>query len=353
MSLAIRLAEKGLLPDPLVRTGIRGLLRQHLRQESGPIPDADRLRLERLVSELRRSPIALEVDAANDQHYELPAAFFQRILGRHLKYSGCYWPDGISTLDDAEQAMLELTTERAGIEDGMEILELGCGWGSLSLWIAERYPRCRIQAVSNSRDQRLSIESVCRQRGLTNLDVVTADMNDFSTERRFDRVVSVEMFEHMRNYEKLLARIHSWLRPDGKLFVHIFCHHHLAYPFEVDGQADWMARYFFTGGLMPSEELLLRFQRDLQLEQRWRVNGRHYEKTARAWLANLDAARTDIRELFARVYGPDQSRRWLERWRLFFLACAELFGYNDGEEWLVAHYLFRRAEDAPRPSAST
>ena len=349
MSLAIRLAERGLVPDPLVRAGIRGLLRQRLREETAPTPEDDRVRMEQLVADLRRSPIALEVDAANVQHYEVPAAFFERVLGKHLKYSCCLWPEGITALDAAEEAMLKLTTERTGIEDGMEILELGCGWGSLCLWIAERYPGCRMLAVSNSNPQRLFIENACRNRGISNLEVVTADMNVFSTERRFDRVVSIEMFEHMRNYERLLARIHSWMRPGGKLFVHVFCHRHLAYPFQVKGQTDWMARHFFTGGLMPSRDLLLHFQNQLELEEQWQVTGRHYEKTAEAWLANLDSARADLRELFASIYGSEQSRQWFQRWRLFFLACAELFGYNDGEEWLVAHYRFRRAEDGTAP----
>lgn len=342
MDALIDRAERGVFPDAAVRLAIRQLVRQRLREERAREHRSAAGAEHDFVAELRRSPVALVPDLANRQHYEVPAAFFEQVLGRRLKYSCALFPPGVRDLDAAEEAMLALTAARAELADGQEILELGCGWGSLTLFLAERFPRSRITAVSNSATQRASIEARAAAAGLGNVRVLTADMNDFRTDQRFHRVVSVEMFEHMRNYETLLGRIASWLEPGGKLFVHVFAHRHFSYPFEDKGQGDWMARNFFTGGLMPSEALLLHFQRDLALEERWRVSGVHYEKTSNAWLANLDARRDAILPVLAETYGPSDAMRWLGRWRLFFLGCAEMFGFRGGDEWGVAHYRFAR-----------
>jgi cyclopropane-fatty-acyl-phospholipid synthase len=299
---------------------------------------------------MRRGPIARVPHMANAQHYELPAEFFGAVLGSRRKYSCCYWANQSTTLDEAEEAALEVTCQRAEIDNGQEILELGCGWGSLALWMAERYTRCHITAVSNSTAQRRFIEGEASARRLSNLRVITADANHLNhtdlarQDLRFDRVISVEMFEHMWNYEQLLARIAGWLRPEGKLFVHIFCHGRRAYSFESDGDVNWMGRYFFSGGIMPSAGLLRRFNRDLQVTQSWTWSGRHYQRTADAWLANLDAGHDLVKRILSSVHGEAHALRWLKRWRMFFLAASELFGFADGKEWFVAHYLFERAK---------
>lgn len=335
---AIDWVERGRVPDWLIRIGIRRLLARRLRAEA---PDgASATDLDRWIETLRASPIAPHPQAANAQHYELPAAFFQRVLGPRLKYSACWWPPEVRDLETAEAAMLALSCERAELGFEQDILELGCGWGSLTLWLAEFYPDSRIVAVSNSHAQRAFIEARCRERGFDQVQVITADLNDFSPDRRFDRVLSVEMFEHMRNYPELMARIHAWLQPGGKLFVHLFSHRRLSYPFTTEGEDDWMGRYFFTGGMMPSRALLPRCQGDLRLEEQWHFNGRHYQRTLEAWLVNQDRRRADLIDLFHTTYGPDQAERWFQRWRMFFLACAELFGHRHGEEWGVSHYRF-------------
>ena len=332
--------ERGYLPDGLIRIGIRRLLAERLRLAAAE----DEQHLERLIAELRASPIAINAASANEQHYEVPAGFFQKVLGPRLKYSACWWPEEVKDLATAESAMLALSCERAELGFDQDILELGCGWGSLTLWLAEGYPDSRIVAVSNSHSQREFIEEQCRTRGLGNVQVITADINEFHPDRCFDRVLSVEMFEHLRNYQELMARIHGWLKPGGKLFVHIFTHRQFAYPFETEGEDNWMGRYFFTGGIMPSRQLLPHFQDHLQLEEQWHLNGRHYQRTLEAWLVNQDQHREDIMTLFRATYGPEQAGRWFQRWRVFFMACAELFGYRGGEEWGVSHYRFARRD---------
>jgi len=295
------------------------------------------------VQKLRQSPIAIETRAANDQHYEVPAEFFRLILGPHLKYSCAWWGPGVHTLAAAEEAGLALTAERARIRDGERILELGCGWGSFSLFAAARFPASRITGVSNSRIQREYILEEARRRNLNNLEIVTADMNTFDTTERYDRVLSVEMFEHMRNYARLMENLHRWTNPGATLFVHVFAHRDFAYPFEVRDASDWMAEHFFTGGLMPSDDLLLHFQDRFCIRDHWVLDGTNYQKTAEAWLANLDAHRIDVHRLFEAAYGVSDALRWIVRWRVFLMACAELWGFRQGQEWIVSHYLFERS----------
>jgi len=337
--------ERGFVPDSVIRAGIRRLCRQRLRDIEAADPEASSARMEAFVGMMNGSPIALVPELANEQHYEVPPAFFDEVLGRHRKYSCCHWGDTVRSLDEAEAEALRITCERAGIEDGMDVLDLGCGWGSLSLWIAAHYPSCRVTAVSNSAPQRRHIERLAQDRGLDNLRVLTRDMNDFEAGDRYDRIVSVEMFEHMRNYRELYRRIAGWLKPGGRFFKHIFVHRSCAYEFLDQGPSDWMGRHFFSGGIMPADDLPLRFQEELRLLHRWRWNGRHYEKTANAWLANMDARRDRILPIMAETYGTQHAEQWFGRWRIFFMACAELFGLEAGSEWYVAHYLFGRRED--------
>ncbi len=335
--LGLNLAETGRVPDALIRAGIRSLLRRRLgeivRTDCELAEEANR----EFREQLRASPIALVPDLANKQHYEVAPAYFERVLGGRLKYSCGLWSREVPDLDTAEDAMLKLSCWRAQLADGMSVLDLGCGWGSLALWIAEHYPRCRVLAVSNSKLQREFILGRCAQRGFKNVEVVTSDINQFEPDRHFDRVISVEMFEHVRNYEKLLARIAHWLKPDGKLFVHHFAHREFSYAFDADGDDNWMGRNFFSGGSMPSDDMLLHFQRDLLVERKWRVSGTHYRKTAEAWLELHDMQRDLLIPILADVYGADDAALWFERWRLFFIACSELFGYRGGNEWWVTH----------------
>lgn len=336
------LLEKDLLPNFIIRSGIRKLLAQRLKDENKGNPETQQAHFIKLVEELKNSPIAINTADANAQHYELPADFFQLVLGKHLKYSSGYWKAGVNSMEQSEMDMLEITCERAELKDGQNILELGCGWGSLSLFMANKFPNSKITSVSNSHSQKIFIDNQAQQRNIKNLIILTSDMNVFQIEEKFDRVVSVEMFEHMRNYELLMSKVANFLNKNGKLFVHIFTHKDYAYKFEVLDESDWMSKYFFTGGIMPSDHLLLYFQKQLKIEQHWRVSGEHYEKTSNAWLKNMDSHKQKIMEIMEQVYGKKDALKWWSYWRIFFMSCAELWGYKGGKEWMVSHYLFQK-----------
>jgi cyclopropane-fatty-acyl-phospholipid synthase len=337
--LSITIAESPLLPDQIARAGIRHLCKRRLNQEFFNNIERASERYQQVLNDLRSSQLAIDTDKANEQHYELPTAFFQAVLGPRLKYSASFFADG-DNLADAENRSLKIYSERAKLNDGLHILELGCGWGSFTLWMAEKYPSATITAVSNSNSQRLHIMAQAEAKGFKNVNVITQDVNQLTfSESSFDRVVSVEMFEHVRNYEQLFKNIARWLKSDGLLWCHIFCHRFLQYPFEVQEEDDWMSEHFFTGGMMPAISTFSHFQNDLLLEQEWQWSGQHYEKTSNAWLENMDNNKKKLTPIFKEIYGKD-AKIWWQRWRLFFMACAELFGYEDGNQWLVGHYRF-------------
>lgn len=338
MKTAIELAERGWLPDIALRTGIRQMVSRRRRAMQRRAADSVAVGKQVFARQLADGPIAVQTAAANEQHYEVPAKFFEAVLGPRLKYSSCYYPNSQTTLAEAEEAMLAITCERADLVDGHDVLELGCGWGSLTLWMAERYPNSHITTVSNSASQRLFIESRAREMGLANVRIITADINAFVPPGAYDRIVSVEMFEHLRNWPLMFSRLGRWMRPEGRAFLHVFCHKDQPYLYEDKGQADWMARYFFSGGMMPSDDLPHHIAGPLQVEQQWQVNGTHYERTANDWLGNLDRQRTTLMIVLADIYGTVEAHRWLHRWRMFFIGCAELFGHRQGEEWWVAHH---------------
>ena len=340
ISSLIQLAEKGILPDFLIRIGIKKLSKVRLDLAKNSSPGIIEKRHQNWVDKMKESPIALVPEKANEQHYEVPPEFFEIVLGSNLKYSSGYWPEGVRNLDESEDAMLKLSCQRAEIENGQSILELGCGWGSLTCFMAKKFPKNNIIAVSNSKDQKLFIEARCKKEGIKNISVITADMNEFSIDTKFDRIVSIEMFEHMRNYQALLKKVASFLNNNGKLFIHIFSHEYLVYPFENKNDGDWMAREFFSGGMMPSHKLLLYFQDNFTIESSWRLSGSHYEKTSLHWLKKMDLNRLAIIKIFEKTYGVENASVWFQRWRIFFMSCEKLFGYNNGREWGVSHYRF-------------
>jgi cyclopropane-fatty-acyl-phospholipid synthase len=332
LSLAAAIVERVPLPDALTSAGVTFMCNQRLRSLRKAQPSDTGF-----ATWMEQRPVAEHTDAANEQHYELPPRFFELSLGPNAKYSCCLYPTGTETLEQAELAALEATVEHAGLADGQDILELGCGWGSLSLFMAARYPSARITAVSNSRAQGDHIRASAAARGLANLTVITADMNAFQPEGRFDRVVSVEMFEHMANWRALLGRVRGWLQPDGRLFLHVFSHARYPYRFDTDDKSSWIAQYFFTGGIMPSQALIRAFPDLFEVEQEWRWDGTHYQRTALDWLALFDANTAGIEPVLRDVYGRDTGL-WMRRWRLFYLATAGLFGNAGGREWGVSHW---------------
>ncbi len=341
-NLAIQLAESGKLPDVLVRKGIRKLIEKRLQEIKANDCEAGIAGLTAFIKAISSANIAQVPELANAQHYEVSAEFFHYCLGVQRKYSSCFWLPDTQYLDEAEVLALMQTCDHANIQDGQTILELGCGWGSLTLWMAEKYPNSHITGVSNSNSQRETIMAAAKARGLSNIHIITADMNVFETPEKYDRIVSVEMFEHMRNWQVLYGKVASWLKPKGLFFKHIFVHRNTPYLFEVQDENDWMSEFFFSGGMMPSDDLPLHFQNDLSLKQRWRWDGTHYEKTANAWLANMDANKDAITRILSSTYGAENTEMWRNRWRMFYMACAELFGYNNGQEWWVTHYLFEK-----------
>lgn len=351
--LGIETIERGWVPDWLTRMLVRrhcGARLRETRLHNAHQPDNG---ITKFAEKMRSGPIARVPELANEQHYEVPPGFFRRMLGPRLKYSCCFFEDRDSTLAEAENAALQTTCQRAQIQDGMKVLELGCGWGSLTLWMLETYPNTMVTAVSNSASQRQFIMAKAGESGVADrLNVITADMNEFTTVQRFDRIVSCEMFEHMCNYEQLLSRISGWLAPEGRLFVHIFCHREFAYEFLTEGANNWMGRYFFTGGIMPSLALLNCFERELTVSRRWTWNGTHYQRTCNAWLHQLDEQRDHVVRILQETYGPKNGKRWLRRWRLFLMACAELFAYEDGQQWMVGHFLLEHKEQS-RPLTRT
>lgn len=342
LKVSMSALQMNVIPDMVLRFGVRKLLEGRLSEITKSTLEAQMQELLSFVQSLKQMPIAVHMEDANTQHYEVPTEFYHLVLGNRLKYSSAYFPKKDSTLDEAEESMFALYAERAQLQDGQSFLDVGCGWGSLSMYIAEKFPNSNVTGVSNSETQRAFITEECRKRGLSNVTIITCDMNVFNIDKSFDRILSIEMFEHMKNYEKLLKKISSWLKPDGLLFIHIFVHKSIPYHFEDKGEDDWMSRNFFTGGTMPSSSLLLYFQDDVSIVNQWFVNGTHYARTSEAWLLKMDAQVKVIRPIFEKTYGEGEATKWIANWRTFFIAVAEMFAFRNGEEWGVCHYLFKK-----------
>ncbi|CAL9227809.1 unnamed protein product, partial [Arabidopsis halleri] len=338
----LTLLEKNLLPDLVIRRLTRLLLAGRLRSGYKPTAEMQLSDLLGFVESIKKMPIAINTEKPKTQHYELPTAFFELVLGRNMKYSSCYFSNDSTSLEDAEEAILALYCERAKVEDGQSVLDVGCGWGSLSLYIARKYSKCKLTGICNSKTQKAFIDEKCRKLGLQNIEIIVADISTFEHERTYDRVFSIEMFEHMKNYGELLKKIGKWMKEDSLLFVHYFCHKTFAYHFEDVNDDDWITRHFFSGGTMPSANLLLYFQENVSIVDHWLVNGTHYAKTSEEWLKRMDKEIVAIKEIMEVTYGKEDAVKWMVYWRTFFIAVAELFGYNNGEEWMVAHLLFKK-----------
>ena len=332
---------RGLVPDYLLRRGVRNQGKQRLQMMKNTNLKQEYLTF---LKEASSGEIAIHTDDANNQHYEVDSEFFQYCLGKNLKYSSCYWNDDTSSLDEAEEIMLDLYCKRAKIKDGMTILDVGCGWGSLSLYLAQKYPKSKITGVSNSNSQRKFIEGVAYERGLQNLKIITKDINSFNADEKFDRVISIEMFEHTKNSKKLMNSINKWLNSDGLFFMHVFAHKDNPYYFDTNQKNAWMAKYFFTGGMMPNHNLFKDLNSDLNYQKSWMLSGTHYEKTSNAWLERMDLNKRKILELFKKKNSNSMAKKKFHFWRLFFIACAEIFGYDGGSEWVVSHHLFKKSD---------
>ncbi|KAL4564486.1 hypothetical protein LXL04_028550 [Taraxacum kok-saghyz] len=369
VKLMLASLERNLLPDAVIRKLTRLLLAGRLRACFKPTSQEQLQDLMAFVHSLKEMPIAVKTEDAKTQHYELPTSFFNLVLGKNFKYRQlnfkfyfkistqiqhytfnigcikigcCYFRDKLSTLEDAEEAMLEVYCEKSQLKDGHTVLDVGCGWGSLSIYIAQKFPNCQVTGICNSVTQKAHIEDQCGKLGLQNVKVIVADISTFEMEGSYDRIFSIEMFEHMKNYRDLLKKISSWMKQDGFLFVHFFCHKTYAYHFEDTSEDDWITRYFFSGGTMPSANLLLYFQDDVSVVDHWLVNGRHYAQTSEEWLKRMDKNMASIKPIMESTYGKDSAVKWTVYWRTFFISVAELFGYNNGEEWMVTHYLFKK-----------
>ncbi|GAO19919.1 hypothetical protein UVI_02030340 [Ustilaginoidea virens] len=333
----------GYLPHAIIRFGIRQQLRHRLTTIASKSASVAYDTKMSFIERLRTRPMAIETDAANKQHYEVGTGVFAACLGPRMKYSCCLYPQGDETLAQAETAMLRSYIDKADLKDGMSILDLGCGWGSGALYFAEMLPGSEITAFSNSRTQKRHIETEAARRNLSNIKVITGDVVDYEFESEmYDRIVSIELFEHMKNYELLMAKVSRALRPQGKLFVHIFAHLTTPYDYE-DG---WMTTHFFTGGTMPSADLLLYFQKDLRIKKQWWVNGLHYSKTCEDWLSSMTANKARMWPHLIETYGEKDAATWYYRWHIFYMACSELFAYNGGDTWGVSHYLFEKQASA-------
>ena len=331
----LSLAESGFIPDVLIKIAARYISNRRLSEQS----DDDNK--DKIISVLSRGAVAEKTYDANEQHYEVPPEFFNYVLGTNLKYS-CSLFDNVDSLDDAEDSMLKLYIDRADIKDGHEVLDLGCGWGSFSLYVAKRYPDINITSVSNSSDQITYIKNEAHKKGLSNIKAFRMDVNNLELNKKFDRIVSIEMFEHLRNYKLILNYLNHALKPDGKLFIHIFCHKKLTYLYEMKNNLDWMTKYFFQGGIMPSKDIFQYFEGELEVINQWDINGNHYSRTCKAWLNNHYKNKKKILNIFEKHY--DEPKIWFNRWRIFFLSCEAFFALNNGREYFVAHYLFKKRD---------